>query len=174
MCGARRLEKTAGGRRSAPLGRPSLMGVVPRAASNPAGALVVVVVVVDRLMDQLLPRRPVCVCVCVCVLVGKKEQTRPLQRVPLSLLIKKKTGTVLPTKQKKIICIFVSNVCFSTNIPRSLLHLFFFPSCISGSQPIRFAIIFSFVCFTLFSVGLSLSTDILPSGNPIKAANDSH
>ena len=63
------------------------MGVVPRAASNPAGALVVVVVVVDRLMDQLLPRRPVCVCVCVCVLVGKKEQTRPLQRVPLSLLI---------------------------------------------------------------------------------------
>ncbi len=53
-------------------------------------------------------------------------------------------------------------------------NLFFFPSCISCSQPIRFAIIFSLVYPSLFSIGLSLETNILLCRNPIKAENCPH
>ena len=83
------------------------MGVVPRAASNPAGALVVVVVVVvDRLMDQLLPRRPVCVCVCVCVGREKGTDTPPPTRSIVAADLKKPELFCRPNRRRSFAYLF--------------------------------------------------------------------
>ena len=75
---------------------------------------------------------------------------------------------VSPTEHYKIICIFVyifvSLLIFLFVIASYFpLNLFFFPSCISCSQPIRFALIFPFVYLSLFSIGLCKQISFLPA-----------
>ena len=58
------------------------------------------------------------------------------------------------------ICLYI---CFTTNIPfrHCILlphpNIFFYPSCISCSQPILFTIIFPFIYFSLSSLLVSLN-----------------